>query len=150
LAFICSYNPSKNVIKMYVRCKDEEKWTDWFNVIETLQKAHKKNIFSIKGLYYRHYNHMVISFRAGYRFTNTRILKKTKHFNKIKRLMERFAGDLCLRKMQASSVTVEFRIFDFYPKQYSQRNSEKTVQAYSSKTFGPYSYTINLNTHKQE
>lgn len=137
-------NPSQRIIKMYIRCKNKNNWTNWFSPIEKLQKIHEKNRFSLKGLYYRHYNYIVTSLRSSYKFTDTRAIKKIKKFNKIENLAKKFSGDICLYKMKTTSVKVEFRVFDFHPKQYSDRNSKEALMVYTSKTFGPYLYKNNM------
>ena len=138
-------NPSQRIIKMYIRCStNKNNWTSWFNPIEKLQKAHENNRFSLKGLYYRQYNYIVTNLRASYHFTDERAVKKAKHFYKLKTLAEKFSGDICLYKMKTTSTTVEFRILDFYPRQYSDRDAKKNRQVYTSQTFGPHLYPKNI------
>jgi len=127
--------PATSSLKMWHSCSDDKSWTQWQDPIHSLIKKHQDNRFTYRGkLIYIYQNlsrsllNQFVTEQKDKPCSSIECFAKVEE--KVKRSPEykmtaNLISDLCKRRLGTSAKYAKFQILKVFPKNYSDRFSDK-------------------------
>ena len=139
-----SPDPGFSSSKLWLRCQDNnKKWSHWADPFSKVLTSHHQNRFNGSGNLFRVYNQLIKQVYDKYHQERTACMKinhkndkskfrKCSHENTIKKILTsnqyklaaKFSYSFCKQQMGNIFSQFQFKILNFWPKKFSERNNK--------------------------